>query len=55
MTFDRKITLISSEQKNGSQGKADRAVKTVYAKVSEPGVTLTAVGGTQDEKKLLHR
>ena len=39
MTFDRKITLISSEQKNGSQGKADRAVKTVYAKVSEPGVT----------------
>ena len=39
MTFNRKITLISSEQKNGSQGKADRAVKTVYAKVSEPGVT----------------
>ena len=35
MTFNRKITLISSEQKNGSQGKADRAVKTVYAKVSE--------------------
>ena len=34
MTFNRKITLISSEQKNGSQGKADRAVKTVYAKVS---------------------
>jgi hypothetical protein len=34
MTFNRKITLISSEQKNGSQGKTDRAVKAVYAKVS---------------------
>ena len=39
MTFNKKITLISVEQKNGSQGKADKAVRTVYAKVSEPGVT----------------
>lgn len=53
MTFDRKITLISSEQKNGSQGKADRAVKNVYAKVSEPGVTAKYAPKQQDTSQSL--
>lgn len=53
MTFNRKITLISSEQKNGSQGKADRAVKTVYAKVSEPGVTAKYAAETAGYKSEL--
>lgn len=53
MTFSRKITLISSEQKNGSQGKADRAVKTVYAKVSEPGVTAKYAAKTAGYKSEL--
>lgn len=53
MTFNKKITLISSEQKNGSQGKADRAVKTVYAKVSEPGVTAKYAAETAGYKSEL--
>ena len=53
MTFNRKITLISSEQKNGSQGKTDRAVKTVYAKVSESGVTAKYAAETAGYKSEL--
>ena len=49
MTFNRKITLISSEQKNGSQGKTDR----VYAKVSEPGVTAKYAAETAGYKSEL--
>ena len=51
MTFNRKITLISSEQKNGSQGTG--AVKTVYAKVSEPGVTAKYAAETAGYKSEL--